>query len=223
MKEKININTGQFRRLKAAAYNTQLTDGFFQMKYFYGRHEITRDDVLSDIRTTCSNESRKDSYMDCMNVLSLKCPAEYVQVAEYLRNKMNVFRDGIDVSEWIQKVVHDWFSDKLTCVRVLDEVFSECNEELVVQSRMHGPYISFAKASEIYPRITSEVFQCMQTKFILKPTPNDGCGSPWQDVLINFWLELLFTSSIFTNLSVQDAQDFLALARNVTRGEILNI
>ncbi|XP_060602897.1 uncharacterized protein LOC132755975 [Ruditapes philippinarum] len=198
-------------------------DGFFKMRHLSRMIEVSRDDALSDVRATCSNETNKEAYNNCMNLLSLKCPVQYVEVDEFLRNKMNMFCDGSDVSDWIQKVVHDGFSNKRTCLMVTDDVLTNCVEELNIENRVPGSNVSFAMALELFPSIITEMFHCMKTKFTLTPTPSDGCVSSWQDILIHYWTDLMFTSSFFSLLSVQDAQELLAIAESVSGGEILNI
>ncbi|XP_060564865.1 uncharacterized protein LOC132724065, partial [Ruditapes philippinarum] len=173
-----------------------------------------RDNFQSVVQETCRNETLKSSYMNCMNALSGKCPEQYVEVAAFLRKKMDMFCDGNDVTQRFQSVAHDVVSFNYTCSQVfVQTMYTNCNTEFLTQNGLNPSFLdSFETASEVSPRLMSAVFHCTKSKLAHNPARGEECGSSWQQTLLNFWLQTLFRGSIFLNLSNEDEQELLALS-----------
>ncbi|XP_060562905.1 uncharacterized protein LOC132722411 isoform X2 [Ruditapes philippinarum] len=182
---------------------------------------VTGDEFLREAGARCSNETLLPSYINCMGTLSVECPKQFADVADSLRNKISMFCDGNDVSEWLQLAMNSGFSFNLNCSAVMDEVFTECVKELDIYKKIPGPNLTFAVAAEILPPIISELFHCSKRQLELAPTQSNGCDSSWRNILLNLWLQMQIFGSIYSNLSHEDAQELLALVSNNGRTEIL--
>ncbi|XP_060556474.1 uncharacterized protein LOC132717094 [Ruditapes philippinarum] len=192
--------------------------------FYYATHDMScrdndmfmiRNDFISDVRATCSSVAHKDTYLDCMKSISTECPQQYAEVANSIRNKLNMFCEGNDVSQWIQLVVPDGVSINRTCSEgPLGELHTSCIKEFYAQNQLGDRITSYETASAIIPRMMTDVFNCMKTNLALTPALVSGCGSSWQHILLEFWLRILYFGSIFQGPSNEDKQEFLNLARS---------
>ncbi|XP_060589166.1 uncharacterized protein LOC132744465 [Ruditapes philippinarum] len=190
--------------------------------FYYATHDMScrdndmfmiRNDFISDVRATCSSMAHKDTYLDCMKSISTQCPQQYAEVANSIRNKLNMFCEGNDVSQWLQLVVPDWVSINRTCSKgPLDELYTSCIKEFYAQNELGDSITSYETASAVLPRMMSDVFNCMKTNLELTPALLSGCGSSWQHILLEFWLKTLYFASIFQEPTNGDKQEFLNLA-----------
>ncbi|XP_060575025.1 uncharacterized protein LOC132732564 isoform X1 [Ruditapes philippinarum] len=188
------------------------TDGMFNM----------RGELLSDARATCSNVTRKESYLNCIKSLSDQCPEQYDQVADSIKRKLDTFCDGNDVSEWLQSVELARTPPTDNCPELpISEVYGDCIKKFYAQNKLGDRITSFETATEYLPRLMTDVFHCLKTNFTQSPVLVDECSISWQHKLIDFVLNLAYYGLLFCDLSYEVKQEILTLASSSTVGNLL--